>query len=130
MFSNFITKKVKENSQFETLDQQRFEYLIKSIFVFSKAGRLDVVSKYTCIKGTSSLAESNIYLGMSPKFQKDKNGLNMIEKAQSLIKAIECYQTGKWSTAIEMYLQFLNNNYRVCIFIFLDIHTFSIAHGC
>jgi hypothetical protein len=39
-----------EESDFYTLEQQRFNILIAAVFIFSKAGRLDVLGKYAGVE--------------------------------------------------------------------------------
>ena len=36
-----------------------------------------------------------------------------MKSIQTLIEAIECYKLGKWTTAVEKYLEFLEKNYKV-----------------
>lgn len=50
-FDKFINYHTIEESDFETLEKQRFTLLIRSVFALCKANRLDVITKFTKISG-------------------------------------------------------------------------------
>lgn len=89
-----------EESDFETMEQQRFNILINTVFIFSKAGRLDVVDKYAKLESRSHFNLHPLCVYLEFKILVDKEGARLISKIKGLIKAIELYQNGKWMSSV------------------------------
>lgn len=101
LFKKFVHFEDLPESDFDEVDLQRFDLLIQCVNILAKAGRLDVISKYHKIKE------------FRQQFDKDKVGLELLQKVEVLIEAIENYQIGKWESAIKKYIKFLQNNHEV-----------------
>ena len=97
----------------DTAEETRFSTLVECVFILSKIGRLDIISKYYTIEGKEIKINN---LEFKDIFISDKTGQELLRDVKDLITAIECYQSKQWEKSIEHYYTFLSNRYQVRIF--------------
>lgn len=96
----YINYEDTEDHSFESSEIYRNNILLNAIFICSKIGRLDIISRLRCISEYSSKTSKNAEVS--------EGLINTL----ALIKAIEHYQSGRWYSAIKYFIEYMTQNYK------------------
>ncbi|CAI2383785.1 unnamed protein product [Moneuplotes crassus] len=101
LLDQFLNIDIVEEDGFDTNQEYKFRTLITMVDILSKSQRFDILKKYSklkCLRDT---------------FKNDPFKMDLIDRVQGLIKAIELYQCDQWEKSIQEYMEFMNHNTKI-----------------